>query len=86
MSGPEFVMAMTLMGSGITLVFFFAVPVRRALLRKIEGAVPAHDPVLLAEVDQLRDRLGELEERLDFTERLLAQQRDAAALPPGGPR
>jgi hypothetical protein len=86
MSGPEFVMAMTLMGSGITLVFFFAVPVRRALLRKIEGAAPTHDPVVLAEVDQLRDRLGELEERLDFTERLLAQQRDAPGLPPGGAR
>ena len=86
MSGEEFVMAMTLMGSGITLVFFFAVPVRKALLRRIEGAAPVADPHLADEVDQLRERMGELEERLDFTERLLAQQRDAVELPPGGVR
>ena len=84
MSGPEFVMAMTLLGSGITLVFFFAVPVRKALLRKIEGGGPPQDPQLLEEVDGLRERVGELEERLDFAERLIAQQRDLGGLPPGG--
>lgn len=86
MSGEEFVMAMTLLGSGITLVFFFAVPVRKALLRKLEGGAPTQDPHLLEEVDVLRERVGELEERLDFAERLIAQQRDGAALPPGGAR
>jgi len=86
MSGEEFVMAMTLLGSGITLVFFFAVPVRKALLRKLEGGAPTQDPHLLEEVDLLRERVGELEERLDFAERLIAQQRDGAALPPGGAR
>lgn len=37
---------------------------------------------LSAELDQLRQRLAELEERQDFTERLLAQQRDRPALGP----
>ena len=32
---------------------------------------------LLAEVDELKRRLAEAEERLDFTERLLAKDRDA---------
>lgn len=86
MSPPEFILTMTVVSSIIGLVFFFAVPVRKSLLRRIEGAPPASDPELMAEVDHLRDRLGELEERLDFTERLLAQQRDAAGLPPGGGR
>ena len=81
MSPPEFIMAMTLIGSGIALVFFFAVPVRKALLRKIEGGSPSQDSRLLEEVDVLRERMGELEERLDFTERLLAQQREQARLP-----
>lgn len=36
----------------------------------------------LDEVDELRRRLGEVEERLDFTERLLASQRDGDRLPP----
>lgn len=84
MSGPEFVMAMTLMSSGIGLVFFFAVPVRKSMLRRIEGGATTRDPALEGEVDDLRARLGEVEERLDFAERLLARQRDGAELPPGG--
>jgi hypothetical protein len=86
MSGPEFTMAMTLVVSGVALVFYVAGPIRKALVRKIEGGAPPQDPHLLDEVDGLRERVGELEERLDFAERLIAQQRDAAGLPPGGPR
>lgn len=37
---------------------------------------------LLAEIDELRRRLTEAEERLDFTERLLAQERAADRLAP----
>src|SRR5437879_13289363 len=37
---------------------------------------------LLAEVDELRRRLSEVEERLDFTERLLARERDPDSLEP----
>jgi len=35
---------------------------------------------LLAEVDELKRRLAEAEERLDFTERLLAKDRDGQRL------
>ena len=42
---------------------------------------PADDPALAAEVDHLRGRLAEVEERLDFAERLLAQAREADQLP-----
>jgi hypothetical protein len=37
---------------------------------------------LLAEMDELRRRLTEAEERLDFAERLLAKERDAERLAP----
>jgi hypothetical protein len=37
---------------------------------------------VLAEVDELKRRLIEVEERLDFTERLLAKDRDAQRLAP----
>ncbi|MGH7676028.1 MAG: hypothetical protein ACREMV_12220 [Gemmatimonadales bacterium] len=37
----------------------------------------------LAELDQLHGRLAELEERVDFAERMLAQQRDAQRVGPG---
>jgi hypothetical protein len=83
-SGEEFIMAMTLIGSGVSLVFFVAVPIRKAIIRKIEGPPVAQEPQVLEEVDLLRDRVGELEERLDFAERLLAQQRETPQLPRGG--
>jgi len=37
--------------------------------------------ILLAGVDDLRGLVGELQERLDFAERMLAQQRERQALP-----
>lgn len=79
----------------ISLGFFAAVvlvtfPLVRAIARRLEGR-RAPDPGVLAELEELRarmaemeqqqDRMHELEERLDFTERLLAQQREQARLP-----
>ncbi len=86
MPHEEFIIVMVLLSAGIALVFSFAVPLRKALLRKIEGKSLSQDPHLVEEVDVLRERMGELEERLDFTERLLAQQRESVGLPPGGVR
>jgi hypothetical protein len=68
-------------------------PIARAFARRIEGK--AGDPeALKAQIEDLRTRLGEvearedrileLEERLDFAERLLARQRDAVRIEPGG--
>jgi hypothetical protein len=65
-------------------------PVMRALARRLEGKGAA-DPALRAEIEQLHQRLGEvdvlhqrvaeLEERIDFTERMLARAPTPAALP-----
>jgi hypothetical protein len=56
-------------------------PLGDALARRIGGGGPAGaDP---AEVAELRSRLSELEERIDFTERVLLQERQAAELRPG---
>jgi hypothetical protein len=71
-------------------------PLMRAFARRLEGKGGV-DAALRAEVDQLQARLGEvdvlhgrvaeLEERLDFTERLLAQAHDAQSrILPGGSR
>ena len=38
--------------------------------------------VRLGELDQLKERIGELEERVDFTERALTAARRSDALPP----
>jgi hypothetical protein len=71
----------------IGLMKIFRGPVGAALPERIRGrARPAEDPVLAADLEQLRARLAEVEERLDFAERLLAQAREADQLPGGAHR
>jgi hypothetical protein len=56
-------------------------PIGVAIGHRIRGGrdtVPDHQ--LAVEVDQLRTRLAEVEERLDFAERLLAQPQQPARL------
>ncbi len=82
----------------ISLGFFAACavvlyPLVRALGRRLEGRSSAGEAALRAEIDQLRQRVEdvevmqnrilELEERVDFTERLLANQRREAERLPG---
>jgi hypothetical protein len=49
------------------------------------GPLPLPDDVQerLAELDDLKQRMVELEERVDFAERILAKRREAEPLPPG---
>ncbi len=76
-----------LFGGGTAICLAFS-PVGRALAERIRGrhAEPGYDPELLAEVQSLRTDVVELQERVDFTERLLAQRNDPqlAARPEGG--
>jgi hypothetical protein len=65
-------------------------PIGSAIARRLEGKTAA-DPAGQAEVEQLHARIGEmdtlqarvaeLEERVDFAERLLAQNREPDRLP-----
>lgn len=70
-------------------LYYLVIPLFRAIRRKLEGrGLP--EPEVMAELDELRARvegmqhverrLGELEERVDFAERLLAQQKEAKQL------
>jgi Tfp pilus assembly protein PilO len=79
---PAIVMIVLMVMTAATIVLW---PIVRALARRLEGRGVV-DAALRAEVEQLHHRLGdvdalqgriaELEERLDFTERLLAQTRE----------
>ncbi len=51
----------------------------REELARMDAALAERDEV----IDDLQRRLLEVESRLDFTERLLAEKRDQAALPAG---
>jgi hypothetical protein len=58
-------------------------PLGTALARRLEGGrnVPEHDvQALVEQLDTVRDRLAELEERVDFTERVLSRQREPGRL------
>jgi hypothetical protein len=71
----EGILAITFIFGGGTLFLLAMSPVGRALAERIRGQAPASaDPQLLAEVDALRHDVAELQERVDFTERLLAQR------------
>jgi hypothetical protein len=65
----------------------FTGPLGAAIGDRIRGrreAVP--DPQVAGEVDRLHARLAEVEERLDFAERLLASKDQAQHLPGGAHR
>ena len=85
-AGQDFAIpAILMLGIGGTIIL--RGPVGRALARRIEGQ--ASEPVdlepVLHELDEIRTRMAELEERQDFTERLLAREREQVPerLPPG---
>ena len=71
----EGILAITLIFGGATLFLLAISPIGRALAERIRGqASTSTDPQLLADVDALRHDVAELQERVDFTERLLAQR------------
>ncbi len=81
-SGPPEEVIAVISIAVITAGFFLLRPLVRSWARRIEGragfeAVTAElDQVRdrLQEVDELHNRVAELEERVDFSDRLLAQQ------------
>jgi hypothetical protein len=61
----------------------------RLMVERGAGGGSAELQQLRARVEQLEDvaaRVQDLEERVDFTERVLAQQRERGQLPAGGER
>ena len=68
-------------------VIIFASALAKLFLAKMRAAVPTPPPSdevheLRQAIDAMQNRVGELEERVDFTERLLAKQREADRLAP----
>lgn len=74
--------------TGIVMVRFVSSRIAHPELRSRGMDPTGRDPVLedvqvrLGELDQLKQRVSELEERVDFAERLLAQPRQGLRLGP----
>ena len=69
-------------------VFLFRGPFGEAVLRSLASGdqdpeAVGTDPAILQELDDLRAQVGELQERMDFSERLLAREREARPLGSG---
>ena len=81
----EGVLAITFIFGGGTLFLLSISPIGKAYAERIRAKtheLAPPDPQVLAELDELRGQISEWHERVDFTERLLAERRDAAQLPP----
>jgi len=83
--GEDFVIPATVVG-GIAAAIVLRGPVGQALARRIQSQGDASElppETVMAELDELRARVLELEERVDFSERLLAQakQEETGGLP-----
>jgi hypothetical protein len=78
----EEILAVTFIFGGGSLFLLSISPVGKAFADRIRFGTQAQpDPQLLEEVEQLRAEVAELHERVDFTERLIASQREADRLP-----
>ncbi len=86
-NGPE--VPMSILFLSLAAIFVLRGPFGRALAERIAGrprtAAEDHEiQELKGDIDELRQQLGEVQERLDFAERLLARQDErAGALPKG---
>jgi hypothetical protein len=69
-------------GGGTAVILAFS-PVGRALADRIRhrGGAAAPDPATQEELARLRDDVVELQERMEFTERMLAQRNEPGRLP-----
>ena len=92
----DILMIVLIFGGGATFLLAIS-PIGRAIADRIRGAgvgvgasgesvrqLLETQQAILDNLEGVRQELGEVQERLDFTERLLAQQREAGRLPSGG--
>jgi len=91
---PAFIVAAVLASLPIVAVFVWGAvkvlgPISQALARRIGGHADVSEEMraelsaVHQELGQVREQLAEMQERLDFTERLLARSGSAARLPAG---
>jgi hypothetical protein len=84
MSGPEAIMAAAVFGAGMWLLS----PIARAAAERLRprpdaGLDTGRQDELTGQVERLQQDVFELQERLDFAERMLAKQRDSQRIGPG---
>jgi hypothetical protein len=82
----ESIIAIVFIFGGGTLFLLAVSPVGKAIADRIRHGTQAlggggTDPAVIEELERLRHDVGELQERVDFTERMLTGKKEAAGLP-----
>lgn len=73
----EDIIAIIMFGGGGAMFLLAISPVGRAIADRIRRAAPADiEAELYAEMDGMRADISDLQERVDFAERLLSEQRE----------
>jgi hypothetical protein len=80
MNNLEDILAIVLLFGGGTVVALSFSSIGRAIADRIRGRVDAPDPHVLEELDRLRLEMSEMQERLDFAERMISQQKESHRL------
>jgi hypothetical protein len=80
------VIPMTVLFLSLAAIFILRGPFGKALADRLVRRTPDEREAqeVRGEIEALRRQLAEIEERLDFAERLLARQREPALPKPGG--
>lgn len=69
----------------LPMAFIFGVPFAKRMHKRMELKDQGLDQQSARELEEMKHRLAEVEERLDFAERLLAQSRESHAKLSEGP-
>jgi hypothetical protein len=76
MNNLEDLLAITLLFGGGTIVALSFSQVGRAIADRIRGRIDEPDPQVLEELERMRIEMSEMQERLDFAERMISQQKE----------
>lgn len=83
----EDILAIIFIFGGATIAFVAYSPIGKAIAARLRGETPGAmaalqgtDPGVLEELDRLRQELADVQERLDFTERLVASRTEPPTL------
>ena len=90
----EGILAITFIFGGGSLFLLAISPIGRAIATRIQGGsarlpddaarqIETSNQAVLEELEQVRHELADMQERLDFTERVIAQRREAPRLAGG---
>lgn len=85
MNNLEDILAIIFIFGGATIGMVSFSSIGRAIADRIRGKIDqGTDPQVLEELDRMRIEMSEMQERLDFAERMISQQKEQARL--GEPR